>query len=347
MPVYKSAVENHLVPYWLSEFAVQTLVVESRALRDNPLADPSRRYNPVLVPRAKPPRRGWPVVMVLAGFTGNGPQYFAGKSFEANLVQVLNQCRRRQQAPEAIFVFPDTMTFWGGSQYLNSAATGAYEDYVIRELIPSLRENFPVQSAHKKWAIVGGSSGGYGALHLASRYPQIFHWVAASAPDSGFQWSLLPDLYLAGPYLRGKKLEELRADLSGGHLLKRREGHAILNAIGMAACYSPRLGSERRGEFDFPVDFVSGQIKKPIWRKWQKHDPINFLKQRRAALRTWGGVYLDVGIFDQYYLYYGARQIVDGLRAARVKVSYHEFAGNHFDLHTRRPMIWKWLAKKL
>src|SRR5262249_57418048 len=39
-------------------------------------------------------------------------------------------------APPAILVMPDCFTRYGGSQYLDSSATGSYETHLLEELIP-------------------------------------------------------------------------------------------------------------------------------------------------------------------------------------------------------------------
>jgi enterochelin esterase family protein len=41
-----------------------------------------------------------------------------------------------------IAVLPDCFTRYGGSQYVNSSATGNYEDYLTEEIIPFVDEQF-------------------------------------------------------------------------------------------------------------------------------------------------------------------------------------------------------------
>ena len=41
-----------------------------------------------------------------------------------------------------IAVMPDCFTHFGGSQYINSTATGNYEDYYMKEIVPFVDENF-------------------------------------------------------------------------------------------------------------------------------------------------------------------------------------------------------------
>ena len=219
----------HLQTFPLKNFRIETLQINSQALHNNPLGDSSVRLTPVLVPRdyvspnnpSQTP--SWPVVFVLAGFSGNAPFYFNAKFNELNAVQIIDRANMEGQAPSAFYVFVDALTSWGGSQFINSSAVGNYQDYIIQEIVPAIKQHYPVSSQAADWAIVGGSSGGYGALQLSSQFPDIFGHCLAIAPDSFFTASLLPDLYAALPYWEKQKnarkiLEEVRS----GKIQKRR-----------------------------------------------------------------------------------------------------------------------------
>lgn len=326
--------------YNLQNFQINTLKIESSHLKENPLKDPDIRFNPLLVPHNKGP---WPVVMVLGGFTGNAPFYFNPKFNEQNAIQVLDQGCSRGEAPEALYVFVDALTSWGGSQFLNSAATGNYEDYIIEELIPAVKKHYPVSTNARDWCVTGGSSGGYGALHLGSKYPEIFGYVGAIAPDSFFEASLLPELYQALPFWEKYRESGLRVleELRNGKIMKTRNWHSIVNAFGMAACYSSK-GMD--GNFQFPLDTRTGEKIPELWDKWLAHDPLHFLPKRISGLKKLSGIYLDVGNKDNFHLQYGTRRISNLLQSHQIHHEYAEFDGNHFDIGERRPEVWKWLA---
>lgn len=330
----------NIAHYELANFSIATLKVDSSALKNNPLNDSTTRFNPVLVPSSQGP---WPVVMVLGGFSGNASFYVNAKFNEQNAVQVIDQAFSRGEAPLALYVFVDALTTWGGSQFINSAATGNYEDYIVNEIVPALRKLYPVSTDPAEWCICGGSSGGYGALHLGSKHPQIFGRVAAIAPDSFFEASLLSEYYQALPLwdkYQGsarKALEELR----NGRLMKNKNWHSLLNAFGMAACYCPEGDT---GDFKFPLDIKTGEKIETLWKKFLSHDPIYFLPERIENLRKLTGIYLDVGTKDNFHLQYGTRQISKLLKAGQIHHDYCEFDGNHFEISERRIEVWKWLA---
>ncbi|MGZ3768471.1 MAG: alpha/beta hydrolase [Bdellovibrio sp.] len=332
---------KNLVPYETHNFSIETLKIQSTALKNNPLKDSPVRFNPVLVPRAA--TKSLPVILVLGGFTGNAPFYFNAKFNEKNAVQILDKAMGEGQAPEAVYVFVDALTTWGGSQFINSSATGNYEDYLVDELFPEIKKHFAVSNNASHWCVMGGSSGGYGAINLASKYPEWFGYCAAIAPDCFFEASLLPELYHALPlwekYQQSghKALEELR----NGKLMKNRNWHTLLNCFGMSACYSP-LGHD--GNFQYPLNTMTGKKIPEVWSQWLEKDPVNFLPQRLDNLKKLSGIYLDVGFKDNFHLQYGARQISQLLKENKIDHSYTEFDGNHFEIGERRIEVWKWLA---
>ncbi|WP_373999462.1 alpha/beta hydrolase-fold protein [Bdellovibrio bacteriovorus] len=326
--------------YEVQHFQIETLKIESAALKNNPLKDPATRFNPLLLPRNEGP---WPVVMVLGGFTGNSPFYFNPKFNEQNAVQVIDQAFERGEAPEALYVFVDALTSWGGSQFLNSAATGNYEDYIIQEIIPALKEHFPVSHNTQDWCVMGGSSGGYGALHLGSKHPEIFGYVGAIAPDCFFEASLLPELYHAHPFWEKYKESAARAleELRNKKLMKAKNWHSVVNAFGMASCYSAKGHGV---EFHWPLDLHTAEKIPAIWEQWLEKDPLHFLPKRISNLKKISGIYLDVGSKDNFHLQYGSRQISKFFKSQGLSHEYVEFDGNHFDIGERRVEVWKWLS---
>ncbi len=322
----------------------KTLIIESEVLRKNPLKDTHVRRNPIVFPRAEAPKQGWPVIFVLAGYAGNGTKYFSDKGFENNFVQILDAAIHKGAAPRAVYVFVDAWTCWGGSQFVNSSGTGNYQDYIIKELVPAVETSFAVDRKIGKWCVFGGSSGGYGALHLSSQFPQIFPWAVAIAPDCFFEASLLPEIYKAIPIIEkvggvGAVLEKLKE----GSFLSKKEAFTVLNAIAMTLCYSPATNKDG---LKFPIHQSTGLRDNNVWKKWKEKDPVYFLSDRKENLKKVCGIYLDVGTRDQFHLQYGARQIKEQLKKLGVSLSYSEFDGTHSDIGARRTEALAWLHKK-
>ncbi|XGC82212.1 alpha/beta hydrolase [Bdellovibrio bacteriovorus] len=339
----KTEILHNLRTYDVKNFQIETLRLDSSILKNNPLGDSATRFNPVLIPANS--NGPWPVVFVLSGFTGNAPFYFNSKFNEANTVQVIDQAFSRGEAPEAVYVFVDALTTWGGSQFINSPATGNYEDYIIQELVPVIKKKYSLSNKPSDWCVTGGSSGGYGALHLASKHPEIFGVMAAVAPDCFFEASLLPEIYQALPLWEKYKGSSSKAleDLRNGKLTKMKNWHNLLNVFGMAACYGAK---GEKGEFELPLDMHTAEKIPDLWEKWLEKDPLHFLEKRMKNLKHLHAIYIDVGTKDNFHLQYGSRQISRLLKSHGILHDYVEFDGNHFDIGNRRIEIWKFLASR-
>ena len=65
----------------------------------------------------------------------------------------------------------------GESSYYTNAVKppeDRYEDYIVKDLIADVQSRFPVASGRANRAIVGVSMGGFGAVTLALRHPDLF-----------------------------------------------------------------------------------------------------------------------------------------------------------------------------
>lgn len=81
--------------------------------------------------------------------------------------------------PEFLLVHPH-----GGNSFYSNSYDGRfrYEDYIRQDLIQEIEGNFRVQAERGKRALAGTSMGGYGALKIAMKHPQLFSSVAAGSP---------------------------------------------------------------------------------------------------------------------------------------------------------------------
>jgi len=116
-----------------------TLVVlehDSKILRGNALSDPHVRKLGVWLPPqyASNPRRRFPVLYDLVGFTGSGLGHTGFKPFGDNVPERAARLIHEGKMGPVIIVFPDCFTALGGNQYVNSSAIGNYADYLTREI---------------------------------------------------------------------------------------------------------------------------------------------------------------------------------------------------------------------
>src|ERR1700684_1805389 len=81
-----------------------------------------------------------------------------------------------------ILVAVDMNTPLGSSWYVNSSATGNWEDFMVQELVPYIDANFRSLPNRDSRGIAGIFIGGYGAIRFGMRHPDVFGSVYAMHP---------------------------------------------------------------------------------------------------------------------------------------------------------------------
>lgn len=325
---------------------VETERFESERLRDNPLGDPAEREVLVYLPPGYDPREEYPVVYGVVGYTGTGRMLLNADPLLEDLRTKMDRLIAEGKCGPMLIVMPDCFTRVGGNQYINSTATGPYEDYLLREVIPFVEERY----ACGRRGIWGKSSGGYGSLVLGMRHPDVFAALADHSGDALFEYCYVPDFPKALKAYReaggpSAWLEEYwrRPD-------RRRGAHyPALNTLGMAAHYSPNPSSPTLG-VDFPFDLETGAFRPDVWERWRAWDPVNLVEHHADDLRQLRLVYLDCGTEDEYHLIWGARTLHAKLGALGVDHVYEEFDDGHMNVTYRYdvslPLLWGALARE-
>lgn len=144
---------------------------ECLSLRSRILAEPVA-YCVLLPPGYDADKtRRFPVLYYLHGLGDNEQMFFRSGGW--NLIQNLWE---RRELGEYIIVTPGA----GSSFYLNSRdGRYRYEDFLLQEFVPFIETRYRIRAARAFRGVAGISMGGYGALRLAFRRPDIFGAVAA------------------------------------------------------------------------------------------------------------------------------------------------------------------------
>ena len=252
-------------------------IVDSRVLAGNPLGDPTARRIAVWLPPSygAAPDRRYPVIYWLSGYAGTGEMLFSGTPWQPGLGDRLDRLVASGEMGEAIVVAPDGFTRWGGAQYLDSPAIGNYETHIVREVIPAIDGRFRTLAARDARAIGGKSSGGFGALVLAMRNPELFSAVASHAGDMYFELCALPDLPVAVRTLH--RHGGIAGFLRQFDAKARKDGadFTTIMVLAQAGAYSPDPGREHGVALPFDLD--TGEIDWTVWRRWKSWDPVEMV----------------------------------------------------------------------
>lgn len=316
---------------------------DSNILKNNPLGDPAKRDFPVYLPPSYfESEKRLPVVYLLSGFSGKGIMNLNISFLSENIHQRLDRLIAEKKMKEMIVVMPDCMTKYGGSQFMNSTATGKYEDYIIAEIIPYIDQKYRTISNRNSRAVCGKSSGGYGAVILAMKNPEVFGLMCSTAGDMCFEYCYQPEFprFISNIENYGKGDAAVVAFIKKEINFKQpkpKHFFEIMNDIGMASCYSPNpAGMKTKGyNFDMPFDLSTGQLNKKIFDKWLRHDPVRLVDKYQKKLKSLKLIFIDAGKYDEFNLNIGARIFCDKLKKKNVKFIHEEFKDGHRNIQYR------------
>jgi enterochelin esterase-like enzyme len=304
--------------------------IASTALEGNLLGDPTRRTVAVYLPAGYgEAERRYPLFVDLVGFTGSGLAHLNWKAFGESVPQRLDRLVAEGKMGPVVAAFPDCFTSLGGNQYIDSAAMGRWEAFLIDEMLPRLEDEFRLLPGREHRAVFGKSSGGYGAIVHGLRRADAWGAVACHSGDMAFDLCYRPQFPATVRFLAERGGVEAflaafaAAPKAGDDLMHHME------IVAMAASYDPDPKSAKG--IRLPVDPETAEIDEARWAAWRAHDPVVMVQDPRcqANLRSLRGLYLDCGAKDQYNLVHGARALGRALRAAGIPHRYEEFDDDH------------------
>ncbi|MBV8726810.1 MAG: esterase [Candidatus Eremiobacteraeota bacterium] len=322
--------------------------IESEALRDNPLGDPSERPIAVYLPAkydAEASKR-YPVLYCLHGYTGDVAALVSARPWETNAVQWLDRLIARHKMPPAILVIVDGFTRLGGSQYVNSIHNGNYADYVIDEVIPHVDHTYRTIAEEGGRAVLGKSSGGFGSLFLCMTRPGAFGAFASHSGDSYFTYAH-PPAFPAVHRMLEKFDWNIRAfveHFEGQHKRPMPE-YQTIEMLGYAAAYSPR--SAKAFDLDLPLERSTGQLNEDVFARWRSYDPADMCLEKKPELGRLRLRYLDCGRRDEFGLDIGARVFAHRVRDLGMEVIHEEFDDDHRNVGYRYAVSMPLLANVL
>ena len=271
--------------------------------------------------------RSYPAVFVLHAHLRSAASWFNVDPFERSYPEDVEAL-----SPDAVVVLPDGWTDAGGGQWI-----GEHAAYLCDDVVPFVDERYPTSGLR---GLQGKSSGGYGALVNALARPDLFHAVAAHAPDALFEVTIARSFPEAARALRERGLSSVAGvvPLDG---LRSGADVALAEVGGMAYAF---------GGGELPFDLETAALVPEVWARWLAHDPVRLVGAHGDALRSLRGVWLDAGRSDEYFLDLGAIALRDALLAAGLpqeRLRFELAEGGHRGMSRRYPLSLAYLAERL
>ncbi len=323
--------------------------IEGVQLRDNPLGDPARRPIWTYLPPGydDDPARRYPVVYAIQGFTGQVDMWRNRVAFRPTFPELVDRLFSAGDAPPCLVVFVDCWTSLGGSQFLDSPATGRYHSYLCQDVVPWVDARYRTLAVREHRGIMGHSSGGYGAMVTSMLRPDLFGGLASPAGDALFEHCYTSEFPVVVRTLRDRyagSYERFWDDFRSRPANTRPNDHVLVDVYAMAACYS----ADPDGTVRLPFDVHSGVMVPEIWERWLAWDPVRMAARHPEALRSLRAIWLDAGTRDEHFLDLGAeafRRELERIGATQVCFQTHD--GGHGGNQHRYVLGLRHLAERL
>jgi enterochelin esterase-like enzyme len=175
----------------IKQGTVVTEQIASAILVENRIGlDVNRTIKVYLPPSYATSGKSYPVIYYCHNLNWSAEQLFA----DGNLVKLLERGFAKGVVKEFILVAADYSTPTMGSWFENSATTGNWLDFTVKELVPFIDTRFRTIRHRDSRGVAGDFVGGRGALIFAMLYPDLFsvayalHPVATGVGSTPMAW---------------------------------------------------------------------------------------------------------------------------------------------------------------
>ena len=271
--------------------------VSASSLKNNLLGDPTEQSFVVYLPPSydTSPAKRYPTLYLLHGFTASNKVWTNG-SPGINLQPLMDEMIKSGKIREMIVVAPNGRNAYQGAFYTNSTVTGNWEDYIYRDLVQSVDASYRTIARSESRGIAGHSMGGYGAMSLAMKHPDVFSAVYALSPCCfGMKGDFTSDnpAWLKTVRLTSKEQLKMRPGLP--------DEFFQLAFVAVSSAFSP---NPQRSPFyvDFPYQEREGRLEKneSAMASWRAKMPLYMIDETRENLLKLRGIFIDYGEKEEF-----------------------------------------------
>jgi predicted alpha/beta superfamily hydrolase len=160
--------ENRAITYYLEEIPAPSLennlVGTENVQQIGVYLPPSYNYSAQL----------YPVVYFLNGYTVEAGEYPKTEAFDAYM--------KNNNDQEFILIELNGYNLFEGSMYANSVVAGNWEDYIVKDVVTYVDNNYRTLGKRESRGIAGHSMGGGGTINISLKYPDVFSVAYAMSP---------------------------------------------------------------------------------------------------------------------------------------------------------------------
>jgi S-formylglutathione hydrolase len=294
--------------------SVERIKVHGTSLEGNLEGDSADRDVSVYLPPSYHVggQQRYPTLYLLHGFTDNDSVWFGDTHKFINATAAADRAFS-SGTREMILVMPNAHTRYFGAMYSNSVTTGNWEDFVAHDLVAYIDAHYRTISNPTNRGLAGHSMGGYGAIRLAMKHPEVFSSIYALSACC-----LAP---FPNPETRTKaKLEEIHTDED----LAKADFFAKAN-FASAAAWSPNPKNPPR-YLDLPG---SSDTQPSVADRWAANAPTVMIHQYVPSLKSLRAIAFDVG--SQDFLAASVQTLDAIFTTYKIPHTYETYDGDHLN----------------
>jgi len=264
-----------------------------------------------------------PILYLLHDFKGDESYYFSRM-----IHRIADSLIYEDEIEQFYIVTVDVSTPYGGSWYNNNEFYGWFEDMITEDLQYYIEEQLPqlkVLSKRDSRAIGGFGMGGYGALKLAAKNPEMYSSVSTSNCAGKFDGAgnlrgvdvlisnMLTEQGLSTP------ISDFTVAFDTTGMFSSKPYTLLF--FSMAQAFSPHPFDEEDPQFadsttylpfygiDLPFDY-NGNLYQPIWDKWIAGDLDEILTANAEHFDSIA-LYMEYSDADQFFFNEQAQAVMD------------------------------------
>lgn len=299
---------------------IEQITVHGKSLEGNLEGDSPDRDLTVYLPPgySADQTRRYPVLYLLHGYGGRENTFTERL---ASLRESADRLAAAQGFSTQIVVTPSAFTLHKGSMYSNSPTTGDWERFIAEDLVAYIDSHYRTLADRKSRGLGGHSMGGYGALRIGMKRPDVFMSLyIMSACCLSANRNPNPQSLAASEAIKTREQAEEAA---------RAPGFGPSTSLASAAAWSPNPKNPPLF-LDLPVK--DGKVRPEIVAKWVANSPLEMLQQHVDDLKKYYAIAVEIGTKDP--LLASNRQLHEALTRLRIPHYYEEYDGDHTD-HVR------------
>jgi S-formylglutathione hydrolase len=217
-----------------------------------------------------------------------------------------------------------------GTFYTNSSVTGGWEDFIQRDLVSYVDSHYRTVARAASRGIAGHSMGGYTAIMMGMKHPEVFSAVYAMSPCC---LGMEADLTSTNPAWQAALAAKTKTKDQFANDPQSLEQFWVDPFLSIAAAFPPNPG---QGPLfvDLPYRDQNGTLVRdePAWTEWHSKMPLEIVATYGTNLLQLRGLFIDYGMEDDFsHIPVTARLFSQKLPQLGVPHTLAAYRGDHSD----------------